>query len=413
MKRFVYVSALVFVFHSVNAQAADKYVRKGASGAGTSWTDAYGELNNVSWSGLAGSTLWIAAGSYTTGLPNVSTATITIKRATVASHGTSTGWSDSFDNQVTVSPNSGTNFLVIGSAADGLVLDGAGFNPWKFRVVGVRGYDGMLRNDGADNVVIRGIEFDGMGEGTPVGGPEDGLRWMGGNNDIIEHSYIHDYQQAGSAHNDGVQGPSCTNITFRYNIFKNNGMHLFLGDNAWNSQYCNGISIHHNIFYNDTNGGSYNSIVFKGTNKDGSYTTKIENNVFNLRGQGSAFYLADSPSPGCCNNLANGFFRNNIIYSSAVGNVNFYSHSYNIYYNSSGPSETGGLTTNPLFTDVNANNYTLQATSPAINSGTNLGYTEDFAGKAIPATAPDRGAFEYNGVVTTGPTAPSNLRVVR
>ena len=73
MKRFIYVSALVLIFHSVNAQAADKYVRKGASGAGTSWTDAYGELNSVSWSGLAGSTLWIAAGSYTTGLPNVST----------------------------------------------------------------------------------------------------------------------------------------------------------------------------------------------------------------------------------------------------------------------------------------------------------------------------------------------------
>ena len=172
-------------------------------------------------------------------------------------------------------------------------------------------------------------------------------------------------------------------------------------------------AIHHNIFYNDTNGGSYNSIVFKGTNQGGSYTTKIENNVFNLRGQGSAFYLADSPAPGCCNNLANGFFRNNIIYSSPVGNVSFYSHSYNTYYNTSGPSETGGLTTNPLFTDVNTNNYTLQATSPAINSGTNLGYTEDFAGKAIPTTSPDRGAYEYGGVTTTGPTAPSNLRVVR
>ena len=412
MKRFVCIGLLVLLFHSANAQAADKYVRKGASGTGTSWADAYGELSSVSWSGMGGSTLWIAAGSYTTGLPSLGIAGVTIKRATVASHGTSTGWSNAYDNQVTVTPNSGTNFLVINSSADNLVLDGAAFSPWKFRIVGVRGFNGMLRNDGADNVVIRGLEFDGMGESTSDGGPEDGLRWMGGNNNIIEHNFIHDYRQVGSAHNDGVQAPSCTNITFRYNIFKNNGQQLFLGDWQWNSQYCNGISIHHNVFYNDTNGGSYNSIAFKGTNQGGSYTTRVENNVFNLRGGGKAFSLSDDSSAGCCNNVANGYFRNNIIYSSAVGHVSYYSHSYNIYYNSSGPSETGSLTSNPLFTDVANNVYTLQAGSPAINSGTDLGYTEDFAGALI-SPPPDRGAYEFGGIPNqTPPSAPTNLRIV-
>ena len=94
--------------------------------------------------------------------------------------------------------------------------------------------------------------------------------------------------------------------------------------------------------------------------------------------------------------------------------MSYYSHSNNIYYSSSGPSETGGLTTNPMFTDVAANNYTLQASSPAINSGANLGYTQDFIGAAIPASAPDRGAYEYNGsTTTTAPAAPTNVRVVR
>jgi hypothetical protein len=190
-------------------------------------------------------------------------------------------------------------------------------------------------------------------------------------------------------------------------VFKNNGMHLFLGDYAWGSKYCNGISIHHNIFYNDASGGSYNCIVFKGTNNGGSYTNKIENNVFNLRGQGSVFYLADSPSPGCCNNLANGYFRNNIVYSSSIGNISFYTHSYNTYYNSSGPSETGGATSDPLFTNVTNNTYTLRAGSPAIGTGTNLGYTEDIAGRIIPLTNPERGAYEFYG----GPAAPTNLRI--
>src|SRR5258708_994075 len=109
MKHFICAGLLIFVFHSMNAEAADKYVRKGASGAGTSWTDAYGELSNVSWSGMGGSTLWIAAGSYTTGLPSVNIANIKVVRATVASHGTATGWSNANDNQVTVTPSSGTN----------------------------------------------------------------------------------------------------------------------------------------------------------------------------------------------------------------------------------------------------------------------------------------------------------------
>jgi hypothetical protein len=411
MKNWVIFGLVALVLQSINAEAADKYVRKGASGMGTSWADAYGDLNNVSWSGMTGSTLWIAGGNYTRGLPNLNVANVTIKRATVVAHGTSTGWSDSYDSQVTVSPTSGSNFLVIGSSADGLVLDGVGYQPWKFRVVGVRGYNGMVRNEGADNVILRGIELDGMGESTASGGPEDGLRWDGGANTIIEHTFIHDFRYSdGGSHNDGVQGPSCTNITFRYNVFKNNGMHVFLGDYAWDNQYCNGITIHHNVFYNDSNGGSYNCIDFKGTNQNGAYTNRIENNVFNLRGQGIALYLSGGTSR---NNSTNSYFRNNIVYSSSPGDVESYSHSYNLYYNSSGPTETGRVTADPLFTNVSANDYSLRAGSPAIGAGTNLGYTQDMAGKSVPPSY-DMGPLEYgSGTTTPTPAAPSNVRIVK
>lgn len=411
MKHFASMVLLVSVFCLPAANAADKYVRKGSSGSGASWSDAYGELTNVNWSGMSGSTLWIAGGSYATGLPTLSTANVSIRRATSSQHGLAAGWSDSYDSLVTVTPNSGTNFLVIGSGADNLVLDGSGYAPWRFRVAGVRGYDGMLRNDGADGVTVRGIEFDGLGESTPYGGPEDGLRWMGGRDAILEHNYIHDYRQVGGAHNDGIQGPSCTNITFRFNVFKNNGMHVFLGDHAWGNQYCNGITIHHNVFYNDAGGGSYNAIVFKGTNLGGSYVNKIENNVFNLRGQGSVFYLADSPAPGCCNNLTNGYFRNNIVYSSPVGNVGLYLHSNNLYFNSSAPSETGRLTGDPLFTDVANNIYTLRSGSPAIGTGIDLGYREDMTGLVL-AGPFEVGAYKYSGGVSAPLPPPTNLRVL-
>ncbi len=416
MKHLIFACLLVLVAYSADAQAADRYVRKGASGSGTSWSDAWGDLNNVSWTGMSGYTLWIAAGSYTGVVPAISVDNITMKRATVSAHGSGTGWSDSYDGQVTVSPSVGSNFLSI--YANNFVLDGAGYLPWKFRVVGVRGYNGQIQLNGT-GTIIRGLELDGNAERTADGGPEDGFRG-GGTDTIIEHSYIHDFRYfQGGAHNDGIQGMTGKNITIRYSIWKNNGMHIFLGDWEWNPNfYMNGINIHHNIFYNDSDvgtagnsgGDSYNCIVFKGTNLGGAYTNRIENNVFNLRGGGMAFYLAVDGTGH--NNPANSYLRNNIIYNSSPGGSwSSYAHSYNLYYGTTAPTETGRQTGNPLFTDVINNNYTLQSGSPAIGTGTDLGYTNDIIGNAV-TNAPDMGAYQYGSIASTStPSPPTLLRV--
>lgn len=58
--------------------------------------------------------------------------------------------------------------------------------------------------------------------------------------------------------------------------------------------------------------------------------------------------------------------------------------------------ENHSLNTNPLFVDVSNNNFLLQANSPAINAGTDVGLTKDFVGTAVPqGSAPDIGAYEY------------------
>lgn len=56
-------------------------------------------------------------------------------------------------------------------------------------------------------------------------------------------------------------------------------------------------------------------------------------------------------------------------------------------------TETGLLTSDPLFTSAATYDLTLQAGSPCIDTGTNWGQTQDFTGKAVTGT-PDRGAFE-------------------
>lgn len=56
----------------------------------------------------------------------------------------------------------------------------------------------------------------------------------------------------------------------------------------------------------------------------------------------------------------------------------------------------GDIIGNPLFVDVENNNFHLQPGSPAIDAGFGLGYTRDFDNNPIPSGAvPDIGAYEY------------------
>jgi hypothetical protein len=56
----------------------------------------------------------------------------------------------------------------------------------------------------------------------------------------------------------------------------------------------------------------------------------------------------------------------------------------------------GELFDDPLFADTASYDFRLQAGSPAIDQGIELGYTEDIVGTSVPyGDAPDMGAFEY------------------
>jgi len=99
---------LIIVVLATNLHAATYFVRAGASGNGTSWSNAWGSPSSISWSTLnAGDTVCIAGGTYsggiTTGKSGTSGHPITLQRATASNptcgSGT-TGWSSSYDAQV-------------------------------------------------------------------------------------------------------------------------------------------------------------------------------------------------------------------------------------------------------------------------------------------------------------------------
>ena len=387
-----------------SVQAADKYVRKGATGNGSDWANAYGEFNAVNYSGLG--TLYIAAGAYTTNLPTMNgLSNITIKRATSATHGTNTGWQNSYDGQVTVT---GSKFLNIQDSSN-ITIDGGGTKePWLFSVIGHQSSNGRAQIEGSTNVTFRYIDMNGGGcQPDQENGPEDALRLGGNTNIVIEHNWIHDYWYCtGNANNpghaDAIQMPSVNGAIIRYNKIADSGMLLFFGDCSWGNQWANNVHVHHNIFLQrggnlGSKEANYRINDMKGVQQTSSSHVIFENNTFVAESgwSGATHY----ENADCRANTTRRVFRNNIYvngqFSLSSGNGTV---SHNICFG----GQTWGsnaLTSNPLFVNQAGYNYRLKSGSPAADSGTNasLGYgdtlTVDYDGVPIGAQR-SRGAFE-------------------
>jgi hypothetical protein len=102
--------AISLILLLTNAHAATYFVRSGASGNGTSWANAWGNVSSISWSALnPGDTVCVAGGTYSgsiaTGKSGTSGNPITLLRARAADSicgSTTTGWNSAYDTQVKV-----------------------------------------------------------------------------------------------------------------------------------------------------------------------------------------------------------------------------------------------------------------------------------------------------------------------
>lgn len=96
--KLIWAGAALLLLAALPAGAANVCVRAGAAGAGTglNWTDA---LTDLPASPTRGNTYYVAAGNYSQDYmltANSGTTRIVIRKATVADHGTATGWLDSY-----------------------------------------------------------------------------------------------------------------------------------------------------------------------------------------------------------------------------------------------------------------------------------------------------------------------------
>ncbi len=287
--------------------------------------------------------------------------------------------------------------------------------------------------DGRNNATTQGIYFQSsVGyitfENFDLKGFQDGGIKISSstNNCIVRGNKIHEIGKMCSDSDSGQEGiyvSTCSNVIVEKNIIYNIGRYapgesgctpttkywmnhdhgIYVGSNV------NGLTISNNLIYDCTAGWCIHIY-----NETGSANTSISiiNNTFADANPNRIGHVLLMTS------MTNTLIANNIFYSPLTAGIQIatgfvYSNCLiknNITYNgiiSYGPTSGFVISnnlnnTNPLMASPSTYDFRLQAASPAINAGVNVGLTNDFAG--IPLVGlPDIGAYESS---TSGSSSP-------
>ena len=442
------ILALTFL-SAVDANAANRFVRSGASGAqdGSDWNNAYSSLPATL---NRGDVYYIAAGSYpgrTFGTTTSGTTPITIKKATVADHGTSTGWSDTYGvGQASFS--GGFIFTSSYWIVDGQTGGGAA-NTWA----GAFGFKVTETNDGsavistgrnasgvfvtADNITVSHVDLMGKGSVSSSGGSysNDGLAIYGSSNVtlsyfrmagigrcpffvsprnlVVEHGWVQSYNGSSTVHSEvasiwGFAG-SVGDVTFRNNLFTDiRSTGGLMWDNASNNSAK--LNVYGNVFYKPA-GATWeqaNGVI-------GGWTGGGGEEFRNATVYNNTFINVDQPSLSVLPNV----YSNNIAYNNLFYNSNspdfskFANHDYNHFINAGGThSESNGTSaaSGDPFVNFVGLDFRLKAGSAA-GMSLQAPFNTDPFGKVRGADGTfDRGAYEFGGGATLSP--PVNLSVL-
>jgi hypothetical protein len=464
-RSFCVAILIVLIFSAKGAFAAggNWYVHKGASGSnnGTSWTNAWNEMNQINFSSVAcGDTIWLAGGTYTTTLSVSKSCTagspLTINkvRSTDSVPVASPGWSSAFDSQVEIL---NANINVPSGAyitIDGRVGTPAA-NNFGIQVQCGPSTNGCYGVQGASSGNVSHVSFyyielygpscvgSGPGDGSCTSSA-DGLNIVSGSNSIdsvlFDHGWIHRWAEAirtsnwsngiiqytminqvfttPSEHNDIVYNYANINFTMRYNEIHtspNDGIFFDFGGTT-NFQFYG------NVYYHS--GGAL--ISFKQGYSFG--TAYIYNNVFENDGTFGDY------QPGWLNfrgSMSGGAVENNVFENVGVQGTLPGTADYNAWSTSVGKQDSGAhsFTYNPgslgssiLFVNESpsnpiAANFHLTSTgATTLQNGVSLSapFNQDPDGNARGANGHWYiGAFQYGGSSGSGsaPQPPTGLTI--
>jgi hypothetical protein len=457
---FVVLSGMI-VASSQTAEAANHFIRAGASGTGNGadWTNGCTGFSGSCAVGslVRGDTYYVATGSYAG--PNFNTAdsgssVITIIGATAANHGTDTGWTNSYsvssaDGGAQALWTSGITFT-----SDYWVWDGAVGPVWDY-TPGDYGFSfgtGLSRGVtigtagsssgptcGSANHDITMAHFYGKATSSDVEKEfEEGNTYGGVLSNVTFTDFLIDgWQGVLMTKSGNCSSAPYTGWIIQYGVMLN-GSSTSSNHGEWidpNERPLSGVIIRYNVFRgNSGNAGETGVIVANNSNNDNA---QIYGNVFDNNEVGNG--IITGTSAGSLNNavIYNNTFLNmpsvsgNALCGTGQGSGNvaynnqFYNMSasvgggcttdYNAYFSTTNtPSETHGQTGsgNPFVNSAGLNFRLVAETANGLNLGSP--YNLDAAGNTRPGSDGiwSRGAYQFGGTVSSLPQPPTSLRIV-
>jgi hypothetical protein len=404
------------------AQAADYYVRAGATGAnnGLDWTNAYTSLPATL---TRGNTYYIAGGNYPQYTFDDSlsgSAYITIKKATIADHGTATGWVDSYGTTQATFGTSG-NYGMTFTRGYYLIEGQTGGGPgnweadlgFKLNKIYVNG----ATTGTVSNIIIRHADIDGGASSSNGSRPvytnnvsgftiaycyvhhagDDVWTMVTTSNVLVEYSKWAVSYESAAYHPDLAQGYGgpYANLIWRYNFIYDVDATYLWGVHDGNT--ASGYEIYGNIIVFTSRSNTSDGIVGDLNGKGTINNLKFYNNT--IAGDFN-YNVGFGPIVGSNNQAYNNLWVK-LSGSGGFGSITSVSTSNNTAYNISiGGAET--KTGNPLDSE-----YALtMATSPGIALPSP--YNMDMYGHTRGADGNwDRGAVEYY----IRPLSPTRLRI--
>ena len=252
---------------------------------------------------------------------------------------------------------------------------------------------------------------------------------------IIEYNTVYDNGSAGSYSGIEVDNVYDGDDFPNHNIIRYNTVYgqIANGDDG-TGIYADEYSDYTDIYYNVVYGNDGPGISTFKADYVNIYNNTVYGNCQNSSGELTHFNEIHNYGNGTANST-NVVIKNNLVQATVANTYNiyfnretynmtgldisnniWYSTSMNWYYwNDSGGnnlSTWNGFTgvgtdfnEDPLITDPDNADFTLQVTSLAIDSGTDVGLSQDYTGNSI-VEAPDIGAYEYQGLAK-----PTNFRI--
>ncbi len=411
----------------------------GASGNGSSWSQAWNSFSDINWSAVRpGDTIYISGGSdsqtynetLTVGASGSAAGSITITKGTDPGHdgdviidGGNSRYNgvELYDRDyVTVSDLNVQNIANAGFsvkyASAGVVLENNSVYSGNPGGGNARGYD--VRNSvGDDAVIVRGNSYS-----TPANtqAQTDGIYSMDNDGVVFENNHIVISNNSDYGHSDGFQSYQDKNVTVRNNWFEQANNAVYNNHGAWmeNTRTGGTIEFYDNVVLapNLTGDAAVAHYMRAGWTDTGH--ADIVNNT--IVGGSRSVYLDDSPGSHVYNNIVqttaggqaawilgdappDGNIDHNLMWSPS-GSTTFKMSDGNYSWSQwQGEGyEANGVSADPKFTNVGAKNFTLAAGSPAIDGGMTVSDVKtDYTG------APRQGAYDIGAYETQSSAAPT------